>query len=64
MLGMSPLPHYEKGTYQPTFELVCAFADALNVPESYFYTWNDSFAEALLRLYAEHEAGWEPDGSS
>lgn len=60
----SRMSHYEKGTHRPTFELVCAFADALNVPESYFYTRNDSFAEALLKLYIDHEAGWEPDGST
>lgn len=60
----SRMSHYEKGTHRPTFELVCAFADALNVPESYFYTRNDSFAEALLRLHVEHEASWEPDSSS
>lgn len=57
----SRMSHYEKGTHRPTFELVCAFADALNVPESYFYTRNDSFAEAILRLHVEHEASWGPD---
>lgn len=55
----SRLSHYESGTHRPTFEMVCAFAEVLNVPESYFYTRDDSFAEALLALYTERKASWE-----
>ncbi|HBR6978681.1 helix-turn-helix transcriptional regulator [Klebsiella aerogenes] len=50
----SRLSHYENGTHKPTFELVCEFARVLNVPECYFYTVDDSFAEAILKLYFEY----------
>ncbi len=48
----SRLSHYESGTHKPTFELVCEFARVLNVPECYFYTIDDDFAEAVLKLYS------------
>ncbi|WP_145515763.1 helix-turn-helix domain-containing protein [Yersinia aleksiciae] len=57
----SRMSHYESGTHRPTFETVCAFARVLNVPESYFYTLDDSFAEALLELHENHEARWHPE---
>jgi len=57
----SRIAHYENGTHTPSFEIVCAFARALNVPESYFYTADDSFAEALLVLYEELKAGRASD---
>lgn len=47
----SRLSHYEKGTHKPSFELVCNFARILDVPECYFYTVDDKFAEAVLELY-------------
>jgi transcriptional regulator with XRE-family HTH domain len=50
----SRLSHYEKGTHKPTFELACEFARVLNVPECYFYTVEDGFAEDVLNLYLEH----------
>ncbi|HHD7487397.1 TPA: helix-turn-helix domain-containing protein [Klebsiella oxytoca] len=49
----SRLSHYESGTHKPSFELVCAFAKVLDVPECYFYTVDDEFAEAVLNLYRE-----------
>ncbi len=49
----SRVSQYESGTYRPTFEMMCAFARVLNVPECYFYTLDDSFAEAVLNLYRE-----------
>ncbi|MDZ0433276.1 helix-turn-helix domain-containing protein [Klebsiella pneumoniae] len=47
----SRLSHYESGTHKPSFELVCSFAKVLDVPECYFYTVDDEFAEAVLALY-------------
>ncbi|EPL6128111.1 helix-turn-helix transcriptional regulator [Klebsiella aerogenes] len=52
----SRLSHYENGTHKPTFELVCEFARVLNVPECYFYTVDDDFAEAVLDLYVRWES--------
>lgn len=43
--------HYENGTHHPTFQTVCAFARILKVPECYFYTLDDNFAEEILLLY-------------
>ncbi|MHC8547915.1 helix-turn-helix transcriptional regulator [Salmonella enterica] len=51
----SRLSHYENGTHKPTFDLVCEFARVLNVPECYFYTVDDDFAEAVLDLYSRWE---------
>ncbi|EAB6690342.1 helix-turn-helix transcriptional regulator [Salmonella enterica subsp. enterica serovar Kiambu] len=52
----SRLSHYENGTHKPTFDLVCEFARVLNVPECYFYTVDDDFAEAVLELYVRWES--------
>ncbi|EPO0902293.1 helix-turn-helix transcriptional regulator [Citrobacter amalonaticus] len=52
----SRLSHYENGTHKPTFDLVCEFARVLNVPECYFYTVDDDFAEAVLDLYVRWES--------
>lgn len=52
----SRLSHYENGTHKPTFDLVCEFAKVLNVPECYFYTVDDDFAEAVLDLYVRWES--------
>ncbi|ECA1252913.1 helix-turn-helix transcriptional regulator [Salmonella enterica] len=52
----SRLSHYENGTHKPTFDLVCEFARVLNVPECYFYTVDDDFAEAVLDLYVQWES--------
>ncbi|EBU7640606.1 helix-turn-helix transcriptional regulator [Salmonella enterica] len=52
----SRLSHYENGTHKPTFDLVCEFARVLNVPECYFYTVDDDFAEAVLDLYSRWES--------
>ena len=54
----SRLSQYESGTHKPTFKMVCAFAHVLNIPECYFYTVDDSFAEALLRLYDGEVVQW------
>ncbi|ENZ2117433.1 helix-turn-helix domain-containing protein [Salmonella enterica] len=51
----SRLSHYENGTHKPTFELVCKFARVLNVPECYFYTVDDDFAEEILTLYKKYK---------
>ncbi|EBG6490189.1 helix-turn-helix transcriptional regulator [Salmonella enterica] len=52
----SRLSHYENGTHKPTFDLVCEFARVLNVPECYFYTVDDDFAQAVLDLYVRWES--------
>lgn len=60
----SRMSHYENGTHRPSFETVCAFAKVLNVPECYFYTVDDSFAEALLELNDKHQAFWKISAKS
>lgn len=52
----SRISQYESGTYRPTFEMMCAIAAVLNVPECYFYTLNDDFAEEILQLYRNKKA--------
>lgn len=56
--GSSRISHYEHGRHRPKFELVCQMAKVLNVPEGYFYTLVDSFAEAMLKLYAGEIVQW------
>ncbi|WP_406626423.1 helix-turn-helix domain-containing protein [Pectobacterium cacticida] len=55
----SRVSQYESGTHRPTFEMMCAFARVLNVPESYFYTVDDGFAELILKLYEGEAVQWE-----
>ncbi|EEX2836840.1 helix-turn-helix transcriptional regulator [Escherichia albertii] len=50
----SRVSQYEGGIHRPTFEMMCAFAKVLNVPECYFYVVNDDFAEMILKLYQEY----------
>lgn len=47
----SRVSQYEGGIHRPTFETMCAFAKVLNVPECYFYTLDDDFAETVLALW-------------
>lgn len=47
----SRVSQYESGVHRPNFEMMCAFAKVLDVPECYFYTVDDQFAEAVLELY-------------
>ncbi|WP_054177271.1 helix-turn-helix domain-containing protein [Citrobacter sp. CtB7.12] len=47
----SRISQYESGIHRPTFEMVCALADVLHVPESYFYTRDDEFAEVVCACY-------------
>ncbi|MFZ4834208.1 helix-turn-helix domain-containing protein [Rouxiella sp. Mn2063] len=47
----SRVSQYESGVHRPTFEMMCAFAKVLNIPEGYFYTLDDQFAEKLLALF-------------
>lgn len=53
----SRLSHYEKGTHKPSFDMVCDFARALDVPECYFYTIDDEFTDAVLALYQRYKSG-------
>lgn len=52
----SQVSDYENGIVCPSYEMVCLFAGVLKVPDSYFYTLDDSFAEAVLELYEQYEA--------
>lgn len=52
----SRISQYESGIHRPTFEMMCAFAKVLNVPECYFYTVDDDFAEAVLDLYVRWDS--------
>lgn len=54
----SRISQYESGIHRPTFEMMCAFAKVLKVPECYFYTVDDSFAEIILRLYNSEIVQW------
>lgn len=47
----SRISQYESGIHRPTFEIMCAFAKVLNVPECYFYTVDDDFAEVVLKAH-------------
>ena len=47
----SRVSQYESGVHRPTFEMMCAFAKVLKVPECYFYTVDDEFAEVILKIY-------------
>lgn len=49
----SRLSNYESGRNTPSFDIVVRIAQVLNYPESYFYTIDDDFAEAILRFYRE-----------
>jgi len=54
----SRVSQYESGTHRPTFETMCAFARVLNIPESYFYTLDDDFADIILKLYEGEAVQW------
>lgn len=47
----SQISSYESGRYAPPFEFVAQIAKALDYPEAYFYTQDDTFAEAILHFY-------------
>ncbi|MCT4702064.1 helix-turn-helix domain-containing protein [Enterobacteriaceae bacterium H20N1] len=49
----SRISQYESGIHRPTFEMMCAFAKVLNVPEGYFYTVDNEFAKRLLTAYED-----------
>ncbi|ATF92043.1 helix-turn-helix domain-containing protein [Cedecea neteri] len=51
----SRISQYEGGVHRPTFEMMCAFAKVLNIPECYFYTVDDDFAERVLALYLKDQ---------
>ncbi|RRO04075.1 helix-turn-helix domain-containing protein, partial [Pectobacterium aquaticum] len=53
----SRISQYESGIHRPTFEMMCAFAKVLNVPECYFYTVDDDFSEIILKLHNGETAG-------
>lgn len=56
MTARSRVSQYESGTHRPTFEMMCAFAKVLDVPEGYFYTVDDEFAEKVVVLFQEQKA--------
>ncbi|RJL60879.1 transcriptional regulator, partial [Dickeya dianthicola] len=47
------------GIHRPTFEMMCAFAKVLNVPECYFYTVDDDFSEIILKLHNGEMVQWK-----
>ena len=53
----SRISQYESGIHRPTFKMMCAFAKVLNVPECYFYTVDDDFAQAVLDLHTQWAKG-------
>ncbi|MFP9469178.1 helix-turn-helix domain-containing protein [Pectobacterium brasiliense] len=55
----SRISQYESGIHRPTFEMMCAFAKVLNVPECYFYTVDDEFSEIILKLHNGESVQWE-----
>ncbi|AIR69075.1 helix-turn-helix domain-containing protein [Dickeya fangzhongdai] len=55
----SRISQYESGIHRPTFEMMCAFAKVLNVPECYFYTVDDEFSEIILKLHNGEIVQWE-----
>ncbi|PJR62147.1 helix-turn-helix domain-containing protein [Raoultella sp. T31] len=61
--GSSRISHYEHGRHKPKFDLVCQLAKVLDVPEGYFYTLDDSFAEVMLKRRAGQRGQWEKDKS-
>ena len=61
--GSSRISHYEHGRHKPKFDLVCQLAKVLDVPEGYFYTLDDSFAEVMLKRRTGQRAQWEKDKS-
>ncbi|WP_339098560.1 helix-turn-helix transcriptional regulator [Pectobacterium brasiliense] len=55
----SRISQYESGIHRPTFEMMCAFAKVLNVPECYFYTVDDEFSEIILKLHNGEMVQWK-----
>ncbi|MCL6387423.1 helix-turn-helix domain-containing protein [Pectobacterium versatile] len=55
----SRISQYESGIHRPTFEMMCAFAKVLNVPECYFYTVDDDFSEIILKLHNGETVQWK-----
>lgn len=54
----SRISQYESGIHRPTFEMMCAFANVLNVPECYFYTVDNEFSEIILKLHNGEIVQW------
>lgn len=50
----SRVSQYESGIHRPTFEMMCAFAKILKVPECYFYTVDDDFSEIIIKAYNDY----------
>lgn len=42
---------YERGKHQPDFSMVVRIAKVLDLPESYFYTEDDSLASLSIRFH-------------
>lgn len=51
MNSRSQISSYEAGRHTPPFNFVVRLANALDYPESYFYTVDDVFAKSLLEFY-------------
>lgn len=44
----SSISHYENETHSPPFSLVCKFAEALDIPECWFYCRDDRLAQLIM----------------
>lgn len=44
----SSISHYENETHSPPFPLVCQFAEALDIPECWFYCRDDKLAQLII----------------
>lgn len=47
----SRMNHYETGKHAPDYSVIERLAEALNVPEAYFYTKDDLLAQVIVKLH-------------
>ncbi|WP_065426265.1 MULTISPECIES: helix-turn-helix domain-containing protein [Serratia] len=58
----SSISHYENETHNPPFSLVCKFAEALDIPECWFYCRDDKLAQLIIDNHRENrEFRLDPD---
>lgn len=55
MSASARMNQYEKAKHVPDFSTVERLAEALNVPEAYFYTKDDDVASLLIKLHRMDE---------
>ncbi len=47
----SRMNHYETGKHAPDYSVIERLAEALNVPEAYFYAKDDELAQVVVKLH-------------